>query len=164
MKKLSLFLILIISASVTGCSAGGSIKQIVEPSIPLKSFNYMQIKVKLAYPDVVENNKERAMLQKLILEKIRAADPLKISDKGKLKLDVTITEIKKVNQTERVLLGALAGKARIKAVVNVSASDSGKMINQFEVEGTSSGGSIFAGTTEQAVDMTAEFIVKAIVN
>ncbi|HOP62994.1 MAG TPA: DUF4410 domain-containing protein [Spirochaetota bacterium] len=164
MKRLSRFTVLIIFASVISCSSGGSIKQIVKPSTPLKSFNSMQVKVKLEYPDIVEDRKERAMLEKLIIEKIRAASPLKISDKGELKLDVTITEIKKINQTERVLLGALAGKARVKAIVNLSTLDSGKMISQFEVEGTSSGGSIFAGTTEQAVDMTAEYIVKEIVN
>lgn len=74
-----------------------------------------------------------------------------------------ITGIKRVTQSERALIGAFAGRAWVRVRVRLNALPSGELLGEADFEGFSSGGTIFAGTTRQAIDEAstkiAEFIV-----
>ena len=67
---------------------------------------------------------------------------------------VKITSLKDVGSTERLMLGALAGRASISADVEVY-DRTGAFIGGMTAEGKSSGGTIFAGTTKEAIELAA---------
>jgi hypothetical protein len=72
-----------------------------------------------------------------------------------IKITNDIKEIKRVSDHDRDWTGVLAGQARILVRVTVSDLKSGKEIEVFEVEGKS-GRSAYGGTTEEAVQRSAE--------
>ena len=75
-----------------------------------------------------------------------------------IKITNDIKEIKKVSDHDREWTGVLAGQARILVRVTVSDLKSGKKIEIFEVEGKSRK-SAYGGTTEEAVQRSAEQVV-----
>ena len=85
-----------------------------------------------------------------------------LSTKGELKLNVEITEIKQVSGAARILLGALAGRAKVHAKCEIINTKTNEVLRKFEAEGESSGGSIFAGTTNQAVKEISKSVVNYI--
>jgi hypothetical protein len=80
-----------------------------------------------------------------------------------LRLRARITELNKVGTTSRLLLGGLAGRGKVVVVSELLDTRSGQNIGSFNAEGQSSGGSAFAGTTEQAIERAAEQIVEFVV-
>ncbi len=78
---------------------------------------------------------------------------------GELKLNVEITEVKQVSGAARLLLGVFAGKAKIYTKCAIIDTNTNEVLRKFEAEGKSSGGSIFAGTTNQAVREISKSIV-----
>ena len=60
----------------------------------------------------------------------------------------------------RAMLGAFAGQSRMLVNVALIEQKSGDGIAKFMVEGKSSGGTIFTGTTEQTIGRATEQIVE----
>jgi hypothetical protein len=75
-----------------------------------------------------------------------------------VQLNATITELSRVGSGTRLLLGALAGQASVKVDVELK-DTTGKILGKFTASGKSSGGTIFAGTTDQALEEAAKEIV-----
>lgn len=75
-------------------------------------------------------------------------------------LKINIEEIARVSKSDRFWLGALAGRAKIAGKVTLVENFSGRSIGSFYIESTSSGGTVFAGTTEDAINKFADDIVK----
>jgi len=77
-----------------------------------------------------------------------------------LKVAVTITEVEDVDTFNRVMLGAFAGQGKVHADLELTESQSGKILAKGSIEGKTSGGSIFAGTTPEAAERVAEEVVR----
>ena len=76
---------------------------------------------------------------------------------------VVVSDVRDVDNFNRIMWGAMAGQARTRALVEVRNRKTNEVLGAAEVEGLSSGGSVFAGTTSQAVDRVADEVVKVIV-
>ena len=85
-----------------------------------------------------------------------------LNSNGELKLNVEITKVKQVSGAARVLLGAFAGRAKVFAKCEIIDARTNEVLRKFEAEGESSGGSIFAGTTNQAIEEISKSIVNYI--
>jgi len=79
-------------------------------------------------------------------------------------LNGDITYMKRVSRADRIAAGALAGKARVDIEVDLVDFQSGEVVGEASFQGTSSGGSMFAGTTEQALENTSQLIADFIKN
>ena len=75
-----------------------------------------------------------------------------------------ITYMKRVTKAARIFAGAMAGRARVDVDVQVVDFQTGDVIGAASVKGTSTGGSIFAGGTEQAFENAAQLIAEFIKN
>lgn len=82
---------------------------------------------------------------------------------AQLKVSVVITSVREVDNFDRLMWGAMAGQASTKAVVEIRETASDALLGSHEIVGKSSGGTVFAGTTNEAVDRTAEEVVRIIV-
>jgi hypothetical protein len=69
-----------------------------------------------------------------------------------------VTDIKRVTSEMRVMLGALVGRGWIRTHVRLRRHGSSTVLADADVEGFSSGGSVFAGTTGQAIEEAAKTI------
>jgi len=78
--------------------------------------------------------------------------------KSDLQLTAEITWLKRVSGGDRFWLGALAGRAMISVDVEFIETSSGNVIGAFVADGKSSGGTAFAGTTQEAIDRVIEKI------
>lgn len=74
---------------------------------------------------------------------------------AEVRVSVILTGLKTVGATERAMFGAMAGKARLTAAVTVTDLKTNQELGSFSVSGKSSGGSIAAGGTSEAIDNTA---------
>ncbi|MGD2295689.1 MAG: hypothetical protein PVF22_07625 [Candidatus Aminicenantes bacterium] len=81
-----------------------------------------------------------------------------------LRLNVAIVRLKKVSSGERALVGALAGRARVLCHSELVQARDMRKIGEFQAEGKSSGGSVFAKGTDQAIQRVAEKIVEFLYN
>jgi hypothetical protein len=75
-----------------------------------------------------------------------------------------ITYLKRVTKAARLLAGAYAGRARVDMDIHLVDFQTGDIIGAASVKGTSTGGSAFAGTTEEAFENTAQLIAEFIRN
>lgn len=73
-------------------------------------------------------------------------------------LNAKIVNLKKVSPTKRLMLGAFAGRGTMAVDVELVDAKTGKKLGSFLSEGKTSGGTAFAGTTEQAIEKVAEEI------
>jgi hypothetical protein len=140
-------------------------------SVKLGQFRSATVEVKSALsktPDRLDDF--MVQLESRIIAKLRArrtfektnANAAKDSTE-ELEIQVIITSIRDVDNFDRVMWGAFAGQAKSKATITFTERASGKLIGSGEIEGKSSGGSVFAGTTVEAVDRVADEVVRLVV-
>jgi Domain of unknown function (DUF4410) len=79
-----------------------------------------------------------------------------------LRITVIITRIRDIDNFDRVMWGAMAGRAKTEATVELTEQASGKLIGSGKIEGKSSNGSVLSGTTPQAVDRVADEVVNLV--
>ncbi len=163
--------LLILPLLGTGCASSGK-SAIQQPlSVKLGQFESATVEVKSALsksPDRMDDF--IVQLESRIIAKLRArsafekvyASAAKDST-ADLEIQVIITSIRDVDTFDRVMWGAFAGQAKSKATVNFKEHASGKLIGSGEIEGKSSGGSVMAGTTIEAVDRVADEVVRLVV-
>ncbi len=150
---------------VTSCSPVSMIRNnvIMKPT-KLSTFKTITVnvnsKIKKQNTEKLVSKLKRQIVYDLNEEKLFKV----IENDGELKLDVTITKIRKVSGAARILLGVLAGRAKIYAKCVLTNTKTNKILRKFEVEGESSGGSIFAGTTNQAIKEISKSIVNYLRN
>ncbi len=73
-----------------------------------------------------------------------------------LLIQYEVTGIKRVSSEMRALFGAFMGRGWIQAHVRLRRGDDGTTLGEADIEGFSSGGTAFAGTTGQAIDKAAD--------
>lgn len=163
LKLKSVLIFLLLSFFIGGCASTGSIKSNIPVPSQANLSGYKTLKVSVS-SDVPECSREIKELEMQTLLKIREINHFKeilnnpsISDSD-LELKANIVKIRKISQGSRLLLGALAGQSGI--IVNAELIDKSnqKKLCEFSVEGKSSGGTVFAGTTSQAIERAAEQI------
>ena len=88
-----------------------------------------------------------------------AADP---ENDAQLGIQVTVASVRDIDNSDRLMWGAFAGQANTKALLEVREKATDKLLGSAQVEGLSSGGSVMAGTTGEAVDRVADEVVKII--
>jgi len=155
-----------------GCSSTGQ-NTVRQPfQTKLSRFNSAYVEVK----STVANPPERfgeflVQLESRIIADLRAqntfkkiyshaADPDNTAEVGIL---VIVSGVRNVDNFDRIMWGAMAGQAKTKALVEVRDRKTNELLGSAEIEGASSGGSVVAGTTGQAVDRVADEVVKIVV-
>jgi len=125
----------------------------------LDNYKTIKFEVSTVLSDRQDEVKE---LQQKIIEKIKEKGlESKLSENPDLKVLIKITDVKGVSTAGRLMFGALAGRATVQAQVELIDTNKGK-IGELQAEGKSSGGTIFAGTTSQALEKLADQIVEYI--
>jgi hypothetical protein len=162
LKKTKLFLtcsLLICFIFLFGCASTGTIQSVGDNAPEkgiLSNYNAIKFEVSTSLPDRQDEVKE---LQQKIIEKAKEKGlESKLSENPNLKVLIKITDVRGVSTAGRILFGGLAGRATVKAQVELIDTVKGK-IGELEAEGKSSGGTVFAGTTSQALERLAEQIV-----
>jgi hypothetical protein len=83
---------------------------------------------------------------------------------AELALVVTVTKIRRVDAGSRVILGAFAGQGEVIVQVDLVNGHTGALLASAVIEGKTSGGTIFAGTTPQAAERVTEQVIDFVVS
>lgn len=137
-----------------GC-ASSSINKATTPTVSLDTFQSLSINIDGNKAAASEN--EINVFKTTLLSKLQEFGRWKTLENGELKVMISITDLKRVSDNDRRMLGALAGAASASADVTLS-DNKGTTISRFSVEGSSSSHSIFSGGTDQALEKAAEQI------
>ncbi len=153
-----------------GCASTGKITTTVPVTTKLSNYKTMLFNISSNIPD---SSEETVQLESMTIAKLRekglfqkifvtSSSPDVQPD---LKLNAKIVALKKVSSGARVMVGAMAGRAGIDVEVELFDLKESKVLGTFLAQGRSSGGTVFAGTTpqavERAVEQIAEFIQKS---
>ncbi len=154
-KRFNLLFILLIF--LTGCAAQTTIR----PAKEIKIGNVKTIAVRVAtgLPDC---QREIAQIRERLREKLKNSglfeEVLTEDRNSDLILRVDIEEMVKVSKADRFWYGAFAGRGKVAGQITLIEGGSGKILGQAHIESITSGGSIFAGTTEEAIENFTEKI------
>jgi hypothetical protein len=159
--------ILIAAILLSGCASSGSVRQTQEIGTKLGTYRVVKIETTSAVP---ETTQELAQLESALTTTLRNVNmfekvfPQAVSPEAAADLQVkaNIATLRRVGAGSRVLLGALAGRAGVTIDVTLTEVASGKVVGSFTAEGKSSGGTVFAGTTPQAIDQAVDQIIELI--
>jgi len=150
-----------------GCASRGTTTTTTPMTLKLSTYKTMLFNISSQVP---ESSEEITQLETMTIAKLRekrlfdkvisgSASPDAQTD---LRLNAKIIQLKKVSPGARVMVGAMAGRAGIDVEVELFDLKESKSIGTFIAQGRSSGGTVFAGTTPQAVERAAEQIVEFI--
>lgn len=160
MKRRFSFLILTL-LFIAGCAGQTTIKP--EGEFKIKNIQTVSVKVITLLTNCQE---EIEKIEKTLIEKLQETNIFKEiqnnTQKADLIIEINIEELAKVTKAERFWYGALAGRAKVAGKVKLLEGSSGKVLGSFYLESESSGGTIFAGTTEQAIDNFVKQIISYI--
>jgi len=164
LRKTSGIVALIAIMALGGCSSAGSMVVTTPVERSLARYPSLLVTIKA---DIEDAEQETADLQSRLMDLLieesifkRVAVAREEGITYDLLLKVRIVELRRVNQSERFIAGALAGRAKLIAELDLQDARTGKMLGQAQVEGKSGGGTVFAGGTDQAVQKAAEQIVE----
>ncbi|GLI52889.1 DUF4410 domain-containing protein [Thermodesulfovibrio yellowstonii] len=162
MKK-SFSLIIILSLFlIVGCAGQTTIKP--EAEFKIKNIKTASVKVKTLLADCKE---EIEKIEKTLIEKLKEANMFDAihenTQNTDLIIEIDIEELAKVTKSDRFWYGAMAGRAKVGGKVKLIEGFSGKVLGSFYVESLSSGGTVFAGTTQQAIDDFVNEVVKHLI-
>ena len=155
-------LVFVVFAS--GCAAGSQIRETVPPE-GLGKYKVVFVDVSTDDPD---NREAVAQLKTSIVGKLSALSCFENYETGSepakadLRLSAKVTGVRGVTGLGRFLFGAMAGKASVRADVQLVELATGEKVGAFSIEGKSSGGTVFAGTTTQAIEKTGEGVAEYI--
>ena len=154
----------ILALLLLGGCATGAIYPITPITVRLSNYNTMLVKVSPEFPYATQ---EAIQLESMIITKLTKEMLFKniiagssSNTSAELHLSVKVIRVKKVSRSERLVLGAMIGRAGIFVDVELTDLKTGRKIGAFTATGKSSGGTIFAGTTKQAVEYAAKKIVE----
>lgn len=157
-KVFSMVMAVIFAFTILGCASTSSVTSIIDPTVSLSDFKTLSVNVQTKVED---SEKEVQAFKAILISELKKKNKWEVVDgspQNQLELSATITNLNKVGGASRILLGALAGQASVDVSV-VLKDTKGNVVSQFSVNGKSSGGTIFAGGTEQALEKAAEQIV-----
>lgn len=169
MKRL--IVILFLATMISSCASTGTVKTAQPLSGKLSTSAFKSVEIQTSTL-IADSEKEQDQLETLIMMRLREADLFeKVSPQGNslagqnnLQLKATIAGLNRISPRTRVLLGGLAGRATISVEVELSEKTTGKVIGAFVAEGKSSWGTVFSGTTLEAIERAVEKIVEFVEN
>lgn len=177
LNKLCVTLILVSLFFMFGCAA----KKITTVSMPVRTklSNYNVLKIEQFYYDSAVEIKSQEKADKLrdmfqervkydiynlnLFEKVGSIESFKDTDRI-LSLKGKITYMKRVTKAARLMLGAMAGRARVDVDIQLLDSQTGDILGEASIKGTSTGGTIFAGRTEEAFHNASKQVAEFIKN
>jgi hypothetical protein len=160
-----------------GCAA----KRITIVTMPVKAglSNYDTLKIEpFYYSSAVEiesqekADKLRDMFQERVkydiyglsvFEKVVTTESTRDTDRIVL-LKGEITYMKRVTRFSRIMVGAMAGRSRVDVDIQLLDAQTGDILGQASIKGTSTGGSAFAGGTEEAFQNASQQVAEFIKN
>lgn len=167
MKHIRLIVVVFFLIVFIDCSSRGVMIDTVPANVKLSSYKSCWVSV----ASETASGEEMEMLADMVIEKLRSANtfeqlsgPDENSAPLDLQLKLYIVDIRRVSLEDRAMAGALPGKAKILVDGELIDTASGGQIGSFRVEGKSSGGSVFAGDTPQAINRASEMIVDYILD
>jgi hypothetical protein len=150
---------------MTGCASTGSLQVQKPMTASLGSYKILAVDV-LAQSAVSEEDMEKELAgmivvklrEKNLFEKVYSTRAT-VEKTFDLKLVVNLTSVTKVGSNARVWLGAFAGQGVLEGDVQIIDGKSSQVLAKATVQGTTSAGTAFSGTTSQAVERMAEQVV-----
>jgi hypothetical protein len=169
-SQLILGLSLLVVALLTGCASSGKYTMYQPVSTKLSQYKNVTIQVESAVqPEPEHMDEYLKQLGDSIAVKLRDrklfAQINSTSDTNAdaaLRIHVFITKVHDVDVGRRISWGVMAGSAVTEANVKLVEEPVDKVIGTGEVTGQSSNGTIFSGTTPQAVEQMADAVVKLV--
>ena len=153
-KIFSIVVIVMLMMGLLGCASTSTVNTAMAHTVSLGSFKTLSVDVQTKVED---SEKEAKTFREILTSELKKRNKMEVIDgnqQTQLNLSATITNLNKVGGASRIFLGALAGQASVD--VDVVLKDAkGNVVSQFAVNGKSSGGTIFAGTTDQALEKAA---------
>ena len=168
-----LLLAVVIGMGFCLMSCAASNESIVKTPIATSLSLYKNIMVSVTQATATPiDDEERDMLMKEIckgLELTGKFQQVNVSDPsgqkiGELLVEAEVININRVSRAARVLAGGLAGLASVELQVKLVDQKENKLIGETNVTGKSSGGTIFAGTTEDAIKEAAKGAVAFVIS
>ncbi len=151
----------------TSCASKGVMINTTPSEVKLSSYKSLWVSVS----SEAASEQEMEMLADMVVRKLRQSNTFEqLSGPGEnqepldLQLKLVVVDIRRVSLNDRAMAGALPGKAKILVDGELIDTASGNSIGSFRVEGKSSGGSVFAGDTTQAIVRVSEMIVAYILD
>lgn len=147
--------VLLMAGLVSACAASGSVQTLSAQAPAVDSSKAGAVEVSTALPDKADSADalKRAIVSQLVNKKVfKSVTDIDASD---YLLRVSVVEVNEVSQGARIMFGALAGQAAITANVEVYDRKQGRVLSSIVAKGASSGGHVFAGTTQEAIDQAA---------
>ncbi len=156
--KRSLSFIILTFFLLTGCAGQTLVKP--EGEFKIQGNKTAALLVTTLIP---ENGKDIEKLELLLTDKLINAqiftNVMEKNQHADLLIKVEIKEFTKVSKSERFWYGAMAGRAKVAGKISLIEASTGKPLGSFHIESISSGGTVFAKTTEQVIDKFAEEVV-----
>lgn len=147
--------VLLMAGLVSACAASGSVQTLSSQAPAVDSSKAGAVEVSTALPDKADSADalKRAIVSQLVNKKVfKSVTDIDASD---YLLRVSVVEVNEVSQGARIMFGAFAGQAGITANVEVYDRKQGRVLSSLVAKGSSSGGHVFAGTTQEAIDQAA---------
>jgi hypothetical protein len=166
---LPIICLILLGGIATGCASTGVTKIQKPPVTRIGGSSSLAVNVSSQVPgaeDVV------AQLESTIVGQLRARQMFErvysaaasAGQPAELALVVTVTKIRRVDAGSRSLLGALAGQGEVIVQVDLVNGHNSALLASATIEGKTSGGTIFAGTTPQAAERVTEQVVDFVVS
>ncbi len=170
MKRFSMMqrgvLLLSIAVFLWGC-ASGNVSTRVATTAKLSNYKIVLFKTSSEVPD---SSEVISQLEKVTVSRIRekrffdnlVIDSSSTDAQPDLRIHARIVALKKVSSGSRIMYGAAAGRSGLDVEVELYDLKENKIIGKFIAQGRSSGGTVFAGTTSQAIELAAQQIIEFI--
>ncbi len=150
-----------------GACASGNVSTKVAPTAKLSNYKTVLFNTSSQVPDssevVVQLEKmtvsklnEKRFFEKII---VGSSSPDTQAD---LRINAKIVALKKVSKGARIMVGAAAGRSGLDVEVELIDLKDNKILGSFVAQGRSSGGTVFAGTTSQAIELAVQQIIEFI--
>ena len=170
--KISLAWVVLVIFLIGGCAGQKALTTVKKPMTQkLSMYNVLKIdpfvydaSVKIDDPvkaDELKNKLQAETKFKIynlsLFEKVVDTEPVQAGDR-EVMLKGRITFMKRVTEATRIMFGAMAGRSGVAITVQMVDPATQSVLGEADIQGTSSGGSVFAGTTEEAFGNTTQQI------
>ncbi|MFI4891263.1 MAG: hypothetical protein ACHQIL_12095 [Steroidobacterales bacterium] len=155
--------------AVAGCASSGAVRTVSAPAGNIVVAH--EVARVTATSTVADAGKEVQLLSALVIsgleksgkfERVTGSPDIAPNGAG-VAIAAEIRDLRGVSEAGRIWFGGLAGRARLLVHVTLTDASTSAQLEGFDAEGRSSGGTIFAGTTDQAIQRAAEQIVAEVV-
>ena len=149
-------------------SCAASNESVITTPVAIKLSQYKDIMVSVtdSMADPISDEERDLLVYEILkgLELTGKFQQVKVSDPSgqiicELFVKAEVIKINRVSTGARIMAGGLAGQASVELKVKLVDYKDNKLIGETNVTGKSSGGTIFAGTTEEAIKEGAKGVV-----